>query len=116
MDISLEKLASIGFDMNRIAELIELFESQEAVIDLIKEMYSDSIGIIEEIQTYIEASNYPAAMQKSHYLKGVAWGVGAKAIAEAATALEDRLREKNDYAYELEQTRLAWTALSQVFV
>ncbi len=114
MTLTLSTLESTGFDMNRVAELVELFESQEEVFNLIQEMYSDSSGIVDEIQTFIDVANYTAAMQKSHYLKGVAWGVGAKEIAEAATALEDRLREKSEYASELDRLRAAWTALAKI--
>jgi HPt (histidine-containing phosphotransfer) domain-containing protein len=114
MNLNLNTLESTGFDMNRVAELVELFESQEEVFNLIREMYSDSAEIVDEIQTCIEAANDTAAMQKSHYLKGVASGVGAIGIAEAATALETRIREKSTHVNELERLRTAWVALAKI--
>jgi HPt (histidine-containing phosphotransfer) domain-containing protein len=114
MSLNFETLESTGFDMNRVAELVELFESQEEVFNLIREMYTDSTEIVEEIETYINASNDSAAMQKSHYLKGVASGVGAKAISEAATKLEDRLRDKSEHTAELESLRNTWSALAKI--
>jgi HPt (histidine-containing phosphotransfer) domain-containing protein len=114
MSLNLEKLTSTGFDMNRVAELVELFDSQEDVFNLIREMYTDSIEIISEIETFIKASDNSAAMQKSHYLKGVASGVGAKEIAEAATGLEAKLREKREHTAEFERLRNAWDALAKI--
>ena len=116
MTNNLDNLKSIGFDMLRIAELVDLFESQEEVFALIREMHSDSIGIVDEIQTFISAADYTAAMQKSHYLKGVARNVGASTIAEAANALEVRLGNNENFAAELEQLRLTWNTLTQILL
>ncbi len=114
MSLNFETLESIGFDMNRVTELVELFESQEEVFNLICEMYTDSTEIVTEIEIFISASNYEAAMQKSHYLKGVASGVGANEIAVAAINLENRLREKTEHTAELERLRKAWGALAKI--
>jgi HPt (histidine-containing phosphotransfer) domain-containing protein len=114
MSLNLNSLESAGFDMNRVAELVDLFESEQEVFNLVQEMYSDSTGIVDEIQACIEAANDTAAMQKSHYLKGVASGVGARAISEAAIKLEDRLREKSDHTTEIERLRAAWKALANI--
>jgi HPt (histidine-containing phosphotransfer) domain-containing protein len=77
-------------------------------------MYADSPEIVSEIETFINASNNLAAMQKAHYLKGVASGVGAKEIAEAATKLEAKLRNKDEYSAELEQLRTEWSILVKI--
>jgi HPt (histidine-containing phosphotransfer) domain-containing protein len=114
MSLNLETLASSGFDMNRVAELVELFGTREDVFNLIGEMYADAPEIISEIETFIKAENNLAAMQKAHYLKGVASGVGAKEIAESAICLEHKLREKGDPAAELNRLRTAWGTLAKI--
>jgi HPt (histidine-containing phosphotransfer) domain-containing protein len=116
MNTSLERLKSIGFDMNRIAELVELFESQEEVFTLIDEMYTESSVIVPEIFTCIEQRDYQSAMQKLHYLKGVALGVGAELLAQTATSLESRLRDNNQCADELDKFKITWDALSQEII
>ncbi len=113
MNISIDRLESLGFDRHRISELVELFDSEEEVLNQIGEMYTDSSVIVPEILACIEQSDYQTAMQKLHYLKGGALGIGAVAIAQAATALEDQLRDSNQFADELANFKITWNVLSQ---
>ena len=116
MNISIDRLESLGFDRYRISELVELFDSEKEVLNQIGEMYTDSSMVVPEILTCIEQSDFQTAMQKLHYLKGGALGIGAFAIAQAASVLEDRLRESNQFADELAKFKITWDVLSQEFM
>ena len=105
-----------GFD---VAQLLDIFDGkEEMVVTLLQDFRDDMERFMTGINDFVAQKNYQEAHRLTHEIKGTAGSLGAVALHETATVLDNFLRhDKMDQAaYDrffevMQQARVALTKL-----